>query len=163
MYRQHHFAANLQRALHQHIQCASDCAFAGIFHRHHAVMHRAAFDRMKHIINVCTRLALHRAAKPLEHGCLAECTLRPEISHRQGSFQRAALRHDLGEQLRHRLLAQRPVIVFLRAPHHLRLALRAQHRFVVFQMPDLLSERRALIEQAEQLVIKTIYLFAVLV
>src|ERR1035437_202767 len=123
-------------------------------------MHRAALDRMKHIINVCTRLALHRTAKTLEHGGLAERALWPEIGHRQGGFERATLRHHFGEQLGNSGIAQWSAVFSLQSLQYLSLALGAQHHAILFEMADLLRQRGTLISEFQQLVIQPIDLLA---
>ncbi len=160
MHWQHHFAAYLQRALQQQIQCPANCAFAGIFYRHHAVMGCAAFHRAKHVVDGRARMALHRAAETHEGGLLAERALRSQIGHRQRRFQRTALRHYFGEQLRHGSVAQRPGIVLLQALQYLRLALRAQHRAILLEVTNLLRQCGALIGELQQIVVQAIDLFA---
>ena len=157
---QHHFAAYLQRALQQQIQRPANRTFAGIFHRHHAVMGCAVFHRTEYIVNGCARLPLHRAAETREGSLLAERAFRPQISHRQRRLQRAALRHHFGEQLRNGNVAQRPFVVALQALQYLCLALRAQHRAILLEVADLLRQRGTLIDEFQQLVIQAINLLA---
>src|SRR3989338_8698659 len=75
MNRQHHFAAYLQRAVQQKIQCASDGALAGILHRYHAILNSAAFSRMKNIVDIRTWQLLYGAAETFQRRRLVRAAI----------------------------------------------------------------------------------------
>jgi len=100
----------------------------------------------------CERQRAHGVAEVLEHRLLRERALGTEESDLERLLLRKARRHDLAEQPRDLLVAQRPLVALQRLAQHLRLALRlvevggAQPRGAL-RVADLLRVLGALVQQ----------------
>ena len=85
-----------------------------------------------------------------DHRFLAESAFRAQIGHGHLLFQRAAGRHDLGEQPGQRCSRQRPLIQFAHTAQDLRFALGFVGRGIAFGMPGLLGQLGAGRKQLDQ-------------
>ena len=96
----------------------------------------------------------HRGSEVLEHGGLGESALGTQKCHLERLLLREACRHDLAEQSRDLLVAQRPAIALERLAQHLRLALGSIEidRLAARGLRDahLLGEACALVERARE-------------
>ena len=127
------FAADHHVVLKEAVQGVVDRAFSGVFHWHHAKIHRTGRHFTEHFVDGRHRLADHSVAEVLHGRRLGKRTLRTEISNLQRLLKRQARRHDFTEQPRHLFVAQRPLVTLHHAFEHLSFTLGAvEHRHFAF-------------------------------
>ena len=153
-------AADLQRAGDEPIERVGDRALGGILDRDHAEVGVARLDFLEHLVAGAERQRAHRMPEVLEHGRLGVGALGTEERDLERLLLREAGRHDLAEQPRNLLVAQRPAVALQRRPQHLRLAVRAieidRVAGGVLRDADLLGEARAAIDELLQLLVERV-------
>ena len=103
-----HLAADLERRAQEHVERMVDRALARILDGHHAEIGDAALDLVKHLVDRGQRQRAHRGAEMLQHGGLGERALGSQECDLERLLLREARGHDLAEQPRDFLVAQRP-------------------------------------------------------
>ena len=162
-----HLTADDHVVFEEAVQGVVDRAFGGVFHRHHAKIHRTGRDFTEDFVDGRHGLADHRVAEVL-HGCgLGEGAFRAEVSHFQRLLQRQARRHDFTEQPRHLFVAQRPLVALHHTLEHLGFTLGAvEHRHFAFRQGrhfhpgHFLGAARALTDQFKDLLVQTVNAYA---
>ncbi|MCY1451391.1 hypothetical protein D9M71_682570 [compost metagenome] len=140
-----------------------DRALGGVFHRHHAEVDRTGGHFAEHLVDRRHRLADHRVAEVLERRSLGEGALRAEVGNLERVLEGQAGRHDLAEQARHFLVAERSLVELHDVLEHPGFALgTVEHRLLAglqrghLDPRDFLGAARALADQAEDLLIEAV-------
>ncbi|MNT36614.1 hypothetical protein D3C72_1727110 [compost metagenome] len=115
--------------LEEAVEGVVDRALGGVFHRHHAEVDRAGGHLAEHLVDGGHGHADHRVTEMLHRRGLTEGAFRAQVGDLQRVLQGQAGGHDLAEQPRHLLVAQRPLVAFHDALEHLGFTLGAvEHR-----------------------------------
>src|SRR5574340_114238 len=154
--RQHHLAADFQRACNDEIERARDRTLGGIFHRHHGKIGTAGFHRMEAGVDIRLGERLDVVAEMLRHGLLGEGARRAKVGDAGGFLERAAGRHDFADQPLDGVARQRAGVVFAQAPHDLRLTLGSIDLFALLGTPHFLGDAGALRYQLEDGVVDAV-------
>ncbi|CAJ3909917.1 Uncharacterised protein [Burkholderia pseudomallei] len=153
MNRQRQLAADQKLRMQQQIERARHRAFRRILDRHDAERRGARLDRAEHLVDRRARQPLDRLAEVVEHRLFAIGADGPEERDVYRLLEIAARRHDLAPDRADVLARERPGAHVLQARDHLLLALRPEHGRVevLLDLADLERDRRALIQQRDQL------------
>ena len=158
-----HLTADHHVVLKEAVEGVIDRAFGGVFHRHHAKIHRTGRHFAEHFVDGRHRHADHRVAEMLHRRRLGERPFRAEVSHFQRLLKSQAGRHDLAEQTRHFLVVQRALIELHDVLEHPGLTFRTiEHRLFPGRQREHLHPRHflgaagALADQLEDFLVEAV-------